>query len=114
MTMTRPHEALHLRRPIGRRLPTGLAAWNIGILLCTAVLGLIYVIRVNATSDMSFQVSNAQKQVDDLRTQTMGMQDKLASLSSLQELAIKASGNGYVPVDSEQFISLGANNVAMK
>ncbi len=114
MTMTRPHEALGLRAPIGRRLPHGLAAWNLCIVVLTTMFALGYVVRVNATSASGFRFREAEKRVESLRTETMAMQDKLASLSSLQELATKADGNGYVPVDTLDFVNLASRSYAKK
>jgi hypothetical protein len=113
MTMTRPHEVLGLRAPLGRRLPTGLAAWNIGLLALTAAIALGYVVRVNDTSAAAYRVRDAERRVEALRSETMAMQDKLAALSSLQELATKAEGNGYVPVDRLEFVKQGSGSYAL-
>lgn len=114
MTMTRPHEAMGFNAPIGRRLPSGLAAWNILFLACSLVFSIGYVICVNATAASSYRVSESEKRVEVLRAETMAMQDKLASLSSLQELVTKASGNGYVPVETIEFVNIGTHSYARK
>ena len=112
--MTRPHEALGFHAPIGRRLPSGLVAWNLLILSSTVLFAFVYVIRVNTTSASSFRVQEAERHIEELKTVTMSMQDKLSSLSSLQELATKAGGNGYVPVDHLEFVTANAHEVALR
>ena len=114
MTMTRPHESLHLSMPLGKRLPRGLVAWNlcVGILIVGCAIG--YIVKVNTTVAYSYQVRAAEKRVHELQSETMAMQDKLASLSSLQELTTKAEGNGYVPVEHIEYVRVPGTAFAFK
>ncbi len=114
LSMTHPHQAMGFARPIGRRIPSGLAAWNLFIVAVTIICTIGYVIRVNTTTAHSYQLREVEKKVKALQTETISVQDTLAALSSIQEVTTKAKGNGYVPVDKLEFIRIQTKNVALQ
>lgn len=113
MTMTRPHEALGLSQPLARRLPHGLAGWNLILTALTVACSLVYIVEVNASTSKGYVLSDAQKRVDQLNIETLSLQDKVASLTSLQQLSIHAAQLGLAPVDKIEFVNPAAKNYAM-
>ncbi|MFA5185637.1 MAG: hypothetical protein WC551_04060 [Patescibacteria group bacterium] len=113
ISMTRPHEALGLPQPLGRRLPQGLAGWNLFLAALTIVCGLVYIVEINASTSKGYGLSQAQKRVDELKIQTLALQNKAASLTSLQELSQKASTLGLAPVEKIEYLNPTSKNYAL-
>lgn len=113
ISMTRPHESLGLPKPIGRRVPRGIVAWNIAIATATLACGLFYVVQVNLASTKSYELRNTEKRVDALKTETMMIQDKIVMLSSMQSLNARAAELGFVPVDRLEFVNPASKSYAL-
>jgi len=113
ISMTRPHEALGLPQPLGRKLPHGLAAFNLILAAVTLACGLAYIVEVNAATSKGYALSQAQQRVDDLKTQTLSLQNKAATLTSLQQLTARASEMGFVPVEKVLFVNPASRNYAL-
>jgi len=111
--MVRPHEALGLPQPLGRKLPRGLVAWNLAIAAFTVVCSVIYVIEVNAAASKGYDLSKAERRVEGLNIDAMALQNKAASMSSIQQLTGKASELGFVAVDKVEFVNPAQKNYAL-
>lgn len=108
MTMKQPHIALGLHQPIGRRLPQGVLAWNVGLLALSIALGCFYIVQVSFSMSKGYALRDAEKKVDALKTETMTLQDKVATLSSMQALNARATELGFVPVDRLEYVAPAA------
>lgn len=113
LTMTRPHEALGLPQPFGRRLPQGLVAWNLCALCVTLLLGFLYVLQVNTATSKGYALRTVQTRVDGLTTENLTLQDKIATLASLQSVSARATELGFQPVDRLEFLDVAKPSVAM-
>jgi len=111
--MTRPHEALGLPQPIGRRLPQGIVAWNLAVAVATLVFVCAYVVQVNAAAAKGYALRDVQKQVDTLKMDSIQLQDKIASDSSFQALSTRASALGFVPIERLSFVNATGKAYAM-
>jgi hypothetical protein len=114
ISLTRPHEAFDLPKPFGRRVPRGIVAWNVIIAALTLVSGVCYVVLVNMGSAKSYERRNVEKRIEELRTETMMIQDKIVLLSSMQSLNTRAAELGFVPVDRLEFVNPAAKSYAMR
>jgi hypothetical protein len=111
--MTNPHEALGIPQTLGRKLPQGVVAWNILVATASLVLGVGYIVQVNMASAKGYDLQTVQRKVDTLKTETTVLQDKVASLSSIQALNDRASQLGFVPVTQIQYVSPVAKSYAL-
>ncbi|MFZ2804272.1 MAG: hypothetical protein WA001_03540 [Patescibacteria group bacterium] len=111
--MTRPREALGLRQPLGRRLPQGIVAWNIAVAAATLVFVCAYVVQVNTAAAKGYALRTVQTQVDGLNTDTLTLQDQIASQSSLSALATRATALGFAPVNHLSFVNPIHSSYAM-
>jgi hypothetical protein len=112
-TMTKPHEALGLPQPLARRLPQGIVAWNLVVAGLTMVMAVGYVVQVNVATSKGYSLRTVEKKVDALNTDTLVLQDKIASMSSMKALIDRATENGFVSVDHVDFVAVRANTYAM-
>jgi hypothetical protein len=113
ISMTRPHETLGLPQPLGRRLPQGVWAWNLTVLLLSIALGIMYIFQVNAATAKSYHLRDEERRVEALKTETMVLQDKIVTLSSLEAVSTRASQLGFAPVDNLQFVNPASKSYAM-
>ncbi len=113
IAMTKPHEALGLPQPLGRRLPHGLVGWNLALAAATLVCGVIYVVEVNAAAVKGYRLGQAEKRVETLQTEMLAIQNKAAAVSSLQQLTARAAELGMAPVDKLEFLNPAAKNYAL-
>lgn len=111
--MTRPHERLGLPVPLGRRLPQGIVGWN--LLVAGAMIALVtaYVFQVNLASSRAFALRDVERKVDGLKTNVTSLEDKAATLASVQSLTERATTLGFVPVDRLEFVNPAAGSYAM-
>lgn len=113
LSMTNPHETLGIPQPLGRKLPQGVVAWNILIAMASLVLGVLYIVQVNMASAKGYALQRVEKQVDALKTETTVLQDKVASLSSMQAINDRATKLGFVPVDRIVYVSPVSKSYAL-
>ncbi len=113
ISMTKPHEALGLPQPIGRRLPHGIAGWNIAIAATTVAMMCFYVVSINASATRAYNLRNSQRRVDGLKTNVAVLQSTFVSESSLRSLSDRASQLGLVPVDNLEFINPTGGSYAL-
>ncbi|MBU1033156.1 MAG: hypothetical protein ABH820_02605 [Patescibacteria group bacterium] len=111
--MTRPHEKLGLKQPLGRRLPKGLVVWNVLLAGFTLAFLVTYIVQVNRAATMSFGLRDVEKKVEVLNTEVMAMEDKVATLSSMQALSDRAVALGFVTVDNLEFVNPASKSYAM-
>lgn len=113
LTMTRPHEKLGLPQPLGRRLPRGMAIGN-ALFLCLAVSCLVtYVIQVNRGATRSFNLRDVEKKVEKLNTDVLSLEDRIATLSSVQALSDRAAALGFVKADHLEFVNPASKSYAL-
>lgn len=111
--MTRPHEALGLPQPIGRRLPQGIVAWNLLFLVLTLVFGCMYIVQVNRATAKGYALRAVEKRVESLQTEQVLLQDKIANVSSLQSLTTKAAELGFHPAEGLEFVNIVGSSYAL-
>lgn len=114
LAMTRPHERLGLPQPIGRRLPRGLAGWN--LLVAAAMLACVvgYVVQVNCAAARGFNLRDVEKKVDTFQSDVMALEDNVAILSSVQSLSERAAALGFVPADRLEYVNPAGKAYAMR
>lgn len=113
IAMMKPHETLGLPQPLGRRLPQGLMGWNLALAIATLVCGIVYVVEVNAVAAKGYRLGQAEKRVETLKTETLAIQNKAATVTSIQQLTARAAELGMQPVDRLEFLSPAAKNYAL-
>lgn len=113
LAMTRPHERLGLPQPIGRRLPQGIVGWNMLVAGISLAFVAAYVFQVNMASSRAFQLRDVERKVDALKTQVTAMEDKTATLSSVQAMKERATQLGFVDVEHQEFVNPAAGSYAM-
>lgn len=111
--MTHPHERLGLPQPIGRRLPRGLAGWNIILAVVTASFALMYVVQVNRAAARGFQLRDVEKKVERLNSDVTSLEDHVATLSSLQSLSARAAALGFVATERLEFVNPASKSYAL-
>jgi hypothetical protein len=112
--MTRPHERLGLHQPIGRRLPQGLAGWNLLITAAMVLCVVGYVFQVNSAASRGFGLRDVEKRVDTLQSDVMVLEDKVATLSSVQSLSERAAALGFVLADRLEYVNPAGKAYAMR
>lgn len=112
LAMTRPHERLGLPQPLGRRLPQGIAGWNMLVAGLSLAFMAAYVFQVNMASSRSFQLRDVEHKVESLKTDVTAMEDRVATLSSVQAMTERASQLGFVPVEHQEFVNPAAGSYA--
>ncbi len=113
ISMTRPHETLGLRQPLGRHLPDGLVAWNIFLFVLLVAFGGAYILQVNVAASKGYALRTAEKRIAALETANMMLQDTIVTKSSMQELRTHATALGLVPADSLEFVNPAASSYAL-
>ncbi|MBI4138933.1 hypothetical protein HY479_02170 [Candidatus Uhrbacteria bacterium] len=113
LAMTRPHERFGLPQPIGRRLPHGMAGWNALLISVTVALTLAYIIQVNKAAARGFQLRDVEKKIETVNAEVMRLEDKLATLSSVQALTDRAKSLGFQPAERIEFVNPAANAYAL-
>lgn len=111
--MTRPHERFGLPVPLGRRLPQGIVGWNVLIAAGSLALVVAYVFQVNLASSRSFALRDVEHKVDSLKIDVMALEDKTATLSSVQMLKDRAAQLQFVPVDRQEFVNPASKSYAV-
>lgn len=114
LAMTRPHERLGLPQPLGRRLPQGVAGWNLCIAAVTLVCVFGYVFQVNHAAARGFGLRDVEKKVSSLQSDVMVLEDNVATLSSVQSLSDRASALGFVPEDKLEYVNPAGKAYAMR
>lgn len=112
--MTRPHESLGLPQPLGRRLPQGLVSWNIVLLALMLVSSTIYVIQVNRASMRGFHLREVERHLEAVRSDVMALDDRIATLSSVQSLTQRADQLGLVSADRLEFVNPASKSYAVR
>ncbi len=105
LSLTKPYETLGMPKPLITRLPNGLAAWNMLILSLSVAIGVVYIVQVNLAAAKGYVLRNIEKKVEVLKTETLVMQDKIATMSSIQMLNARASELGFMPVENLEFMN---------
>lgn len=113
MSMTRPDEALGLRVPLARRLPSGVVAWNILLFTVSAALCVAYVILVNTSATKGYALRDLEKKVDGLKSETLQLQDTVVTGSSLSALSDRATRLGLVPLDRVDYVEVSNPSYAL-
>lgn len=112
LSMTRPHEALGLPQPLGRRLPQGIVAWNIAISVASVIVVLAYIVMVNATASKGYALRTSEKRMTALKTETEILQNALVAASSMHHLQEQASALGLVVSEGVTYVSPGSKSYA--
>ena len=113
ISMTRPHEALGLRQPMGRRLPQGTQAWNLALSVFAIVLMGMYIVEVNGAAAKSYRLRDVERRVETLRTEATILQNQYVAQTSLKSISDKATQLGFVPVDGIQYVNPNPLSYAM-
>jgi len=113
ISLTKPHEAFGLIKPLSQRLPQGIVAWNLGLLTLTITCCVAYVVQVNLASAKNYALRDMQTKIDTLNTETMNMQDKIVTLSSMQSLNARAEQLGFAPIDKLEFVNTAGKTTAL-
>jgi len=113
ISMTRPHEALGLPQPVGRRLPQGLSGWNLALAAASVVLILMYIVQVNGAAAKAYHLRNVERRVDALRTEATILQNSYVAQTSLRALTSQAQQLGFVSVDRIEYLNPNASAYAM-
>ncbi|MCC7357325.1 hypothetical protein IT408_02345 [Candidatus Uhrbacteria bacterium] len=111
--MMRPHETLGIPQPLGRRLPQGIWAWNLTILVATLCLSTLYVFQVNAFASKGYELRNIEHHVESLKTEAMALQDKMTTLTTLQAVSERASALGFIQSDNVIYLNPAAKSYAV-
>ena len=111
--MTRPHEALGLPQPVGRRLPQGLPVWNAAVAVVSVVLMILYVVEVNGAAAKSYALRDVERRVDTLRTQATILQNEYVAQTSLRSISARAQQLGLVPVEQIEYLHQNGASYAM-
>ncbi len=111
--MTRPHEALGLRQPVGRRIPHGIAGWNLALSVLSVLLISFYIAQVNSSATKAYQLQDVQNRVDTLRNDATILQNQYVAGNSLYAINEKVSQSGFVPVESIEYINPNLHTYAM-
>jgi hypothetical protein len=113
ISMVRPHEALGLRQPLGRRLLQGTQAWNFALSLVVVFLIGVYVVEVNGAATKSYRLRDIERRVETLNAETLMLQNRYIAQTSLKAISDKASVYGLVPIDTIQYIQPNPSGYAM-
>jgi len=113
ISMTRPHEALGLPQPVGRRLPQGLSGWNLALTVMSILLVGMYIVEVNAAAARSYRLRDAQQNVESLQTDATILQNQYVAQTSLRAIGDKAQVLGFVPADKIEFVNPNKASYAM-
>src|SRR5260221_3057508 len=105
ISMTRPRDTLGIPKPLGQRIPHGIEAWNMVLVALTIGVSLVYVVQVSTASTKSYELRRVETRVNALKTDSMVLQDKIVTLSSMQNLNAQAADIGFVPVDHIQYVN---------
>jgi hypothetical protein len=114
MSLTKPHEALGLPQPLAFRLPQGLQAWNLFVFGLILALGAVYIVQVNLATSKGYALMSVEKKVEGLQTENLILQDKIATMSSIQSLNARATELGLAPAEKLEFVNPVVGAYAMR
>jgi len=114
LTLKRPHIALNLPLPIGRRLGTlGKGTWVALMAILTLVCSGAYVYQVNLGATKSYQLRNLETQRDRLQETVSSLETKIAEMRSMKTMQERIQGLGYIPIETPQFLDTARNAYAL-
>lgn len=113
ISMTRPHEALGLRQPVGRRLPQGISGWNLALAVVSVALVLLYIVQVNGAAAKSYRLRSVERRVEALRTEATILQNAYVTQTSLHALTSQAQQRGFVAVEKIEYLNPNSSAYAM-
>ena len=100
LTMTRPHERFGLVQPLARQLAQhGSLGWYAALWALALVFGFTYVSFMITSSAKGFELRDAERRVERLRTEARALETTVAQQSSIQQLSDRAHAIGFVPVN---------------
>lgn len=102
LTATVPH-LVSSRRSLGRRIP--LVVWNILLLAAVITLGALYLVRVNTTMAYGYEIRDAERRLNELRSEVRLNQVKLSEIEAVGNLTAQAQSLGMVPVGQVEYIA---------
>lgn len=112
--MTRPHERLGIQKPLGRRLPNALTVWNAALFGIALAMAVGYVVQVNRASARGFALQDVKQHMDDVQTEVLILEDKVARLSSIESLGTRADELGLVPTTYVRYVHAASKSYALK
>lgn len=113
ISMTRPHEALGLKQPVGRMLPQGLSGWNLALAVTCVLMILTYIVQVNGAASKAYRLRTVEKRVDVLRTEATILQNSYVMQTSLHALMTQAKDRGFVAVDKIEYLNPNSSAYAL-
>jgi len=84
----------------------------IAVMMFACVFG--YVVQVNSAASRGFELRDVEKRVETLRSDVMGLEDTVATLSSVQALNERAIALGFVPVQGIEYVNPAGKTTAMR
>jgi hypothetical protein len=98
----------------GFSIRLSLSLWNIMLLGIVAVMGVWYLVQVNATMDKGYKIRDAQSQLSELQAQARSNQVKLTEMETVSNLTTQATALGMVPVGSVEYVNRTPGGVALR
>lgn len=89
-----------------------MAVINALILVATFVLAMIYIVQVNGAAEQGYRLRDVEKKTETLRTEVVSLEDKVATLSSVQGMSERAAQLGFVQVDRLEFANPASQSYA--
>ena len=114
LNMTRPHERLGIKKPAGRRLSNAFIAWNVVFFAIAVVMAVGYIVQVNRASARGFALRDVEQHIENVHTEVLILEDKVARLSSIESLGERADELGLVPTNYAEYIHPASQTYALK
>lgn len=96
---------------LGRFLAANKKRLSIGIWFSVLILGIFYVVQINATATKGFEIKNLEKQVEALKEEQRKMEVSVVEKSSLSAIQPRIGKMGMVKVANMEY--LNSEDVAM-
>jgi len=114
LTMKRPHEALGLPVPIGRRLTNlGKGSWVIFLGSLSVFCVGLYVFQISQTAAKGYALRDLEKQQEYLQESVSALEAQAAELQSMNALQERVKGLGYVPVQHMEYVDVNNHAYAL-
>lgn len=80
--------------------------WNIAAFFLMVLLSLTYIVQVNVSTSKGYALRHAEDQVEALKMETMGLEERISIARSMQSTAARAEELGMVAPASVEYLNV--------
>jgi cell division protein FtsB len=114
MTMKRPHEALRLPVPVGRKISeAGRMTWGALLIAALVACAGIYMYQINVSASKGFEMRALERKLERLRDTVSALETQASQMQTMKAVEARVKELGYVPVERLEFMDVSRSEYAL-